>query len=127
LNRLYRQAPALHQQDFSGDGFEWVDHNDAQRSVFSFIRKGADTNAAGGLLLVVCNMAPVVHHGFRLGVPRAGTWAEKLNTDSAYYAGSNVGTPLGVASTQGVPSHGREQSLVLTLPPLATIFFEWTA
>ena len=78
-------------------------------------------------MLVVCNFAPVVHHGFRLGVPAAGHWHERLNTDSAHYGGSNVGTPLGVASTLPVPSHGREQSLLLNLPPLATVFLEWTA
>ena len=123
LNRLYRDTPALHEQDFTPAGFEWIDHEDARRSTLSFVRRGV----AGGLMLVVCNFAPVVHHGFRLGVPAAGHWHERLNTDSAYYGGSNVGTPLGVATTQAVHSHGREQSLVLNLPPLATVFLEWTA
>ena len=78
-------------------------------------------------MLVVCNFAPTVHEGLRLGVPAAGQWFERLNTDSAHYGGSNVGTPLGAASTEAVPSHGRAQSLRLTLPPLATVFLEWTA
>ena len=73
-------------------------------------------------MLVVCNFAPVVHHGLRLGVPAAGSWRERLNTDSAYYGGSNVGTPLGAAHSEAVASHGRAQSIVLTLPPLATVF-----
>ena len=120
LNQLYRRTPALHAQDFSPAGFEWIDHEDARRSTLSFVRK-----AGGGLMLVVCNFAPVVHHGFRLGVPAAGQWQERLNTDSSHYGGSNVGTPLGVADTQPVHSHGREQSLVLNLPPLATVFLEW--
>ncbi len=123
LNRLYRASPALFEQDFSGAGFEWIDHDDAQRSVLSFVRKARD----GRCMLVVSNMAPVVHHGLRLGVPQAGTWHERLNTDSAHYGGSNVGTPLAVASSQAVPSHGRAQSLLLTLPPLATVFLEWVA
>jgi 1,4-alpha-glucan branching enzyme len=122
LNQLYRGTAALHDQDFTPAGFEWIDHDDARRSTLSFVRR----SAAGGLVLVVCNFAPVVHHGFRLGVPAAGRWQERLNTDSAYYGGSNVGTPLGVATSEPVHSHGRSQSLVLNLPPLATVFLEWT-
>ncbi|MBA4177260.1 MAG: 1,4-alpha-glucan branching enzyme [Leptothrix sp. (in: Bacteria)] len=122
LNRLYRSSPALYQQDFSGEGFEWIDHDDAQRSVLSFVRKGR----GGELMLVICNFAPVVHHNFRLGVPRAGRWIERLNTDSAYYGGSNVGTPLGAAHAEAVGSHGRSHSVLLSLPPLATVFLEWT-
>ncbi len=121
LNQLYRSTAALHEQDFTPAGFEWIDHDDARRSTLSFVRR----SAAGGLVLVVCNFAPVVHHGFRLGVPAAGRWQERLNTDSAYYGGSNVGTPLGVATSEPVHSHGRGQSLVLNLPPLATVFLEW--
>jgi len=121
LNHLYRASPALFSQDFSAAGFEWIDHDDARRSLLSFVRKGRD----GQLMLVVCNFAPVVHHGFRLGVPAAGQWQERLNTDSAFYGGSNVGTPLGAASSEGVASHGRAQSIALTLPPLATVFLEW--
>jgi len=123
LNHLYRASPALYSQDFSSAGFEWIDHDDARRSVLSFVRKGRE----GQFMLIVCNFAPVVHHGFRLGVPLAGQWRERLNTDSTYYGGSNVGTPLGAASSEAIPSHGRAQSITLTLPPLATVFLEWTA
>jgi 1,4-alpha-glucan branching enzyme len=122
LNQLYRRCPALFEQDFTGAGFEWIDHEDGRRSTLSFLRKSAD----GQAVLVVCNFAPVVHHGFRLGVPWAGQWRERLNTDSSHYGGSNVGTPLGAAATEPVPSHGRAQSIVLSLPPLATVFLEWT-
>jgi 1,4-alpha-glucan branching enzyme len=121
LNHLYRAHPALYTQDFSAAGFEWIDHDDARRSLLSFVRKGAD----GSLMLVVSNFAPVVHQGLRLGVPRAGRWQERLNTDSAFYGGSNVGTPLGLACSEAVHSHGREHSVVLTVPPLATVFLEW--
>jgi len=123
LNKLYRETTALHEQDFDGRGFEWIDHEDARRSVLSFVRK----SASGGLLLVVCNFAPTVHEGFRIGVPAAGQYIERLNTDSAHYGGANVGTPLGAASSEAVASHGRGQSVVLTLPPLATVMLEWTA
>jgi len=124
LNTLYQATPALHQRDFTPDGFEWIDHDDARRSVLSFVRRGA---GADSLLLVVCNFAPTVHHGFRVGVPAAGTWRERLNTDSLHYGGSNVGTPLGAAASEAVQWNGRPQSIMLTLPPLATVMLEWTA
>jgi 1,4-alpha-glucan branching enzyme len=74
---------------------------------------------------VVCNFTPVVRHGWRVGVPRAGRWRERLNTDSAYYGGSNVGTPLGLADSEPVACDGRSDSLLIDLPPLATVMFEW--
>jgi 1,4-alpha-glucan branching enzyme len=123
LNAYYQATPALWQRDFEGSGFEWIDHDDAPRSLLSFVRKGED-----GLprCLVVCNFAPVVHHDLRLGVPLAGLWRERLNTDSAHYAGSNVGTPFGQSASEAVASHGRAQSIRITVPPLATVYFEWT-
>ena len=124
LNLLYRSTPALYQLDFTHQGFEWIDHDDARRSVLSFVRKGPDPRS---MVLVVCNFAPTVHHGFRIGVPAAGTWRERLNTDSEYYGGSNVGTPFGTAGSEAVPWNGRPQSIVLTLPPLATVVLEWIA
>ena len=124
LNRLYRNTPALHQRDFDGSGFEWIDHEDAQNSVLTFIRRGADP---GVTILVVCNFTPIVRHGYRVGVPAAGSYRERLNTDSEHYGGSNVGTTFGVVNSQEVRAHGRAQSLELTLPPLATLFFEHRA
>ena len=124
LNCLYKSCPALYSQDFSPVGFEWVDHQDAARSVLSFIRRGTDDST---FLLVVCNFAPVVHQGYRLGVPQPGAYRERLNTDSAHYGGSNVGTPLGMASAQAIASHDRPYSVLLNLPPLATVMLEWTA
>jgi 1,4-alpha-glucan branching enzyme len=69
---------------------------------------------------VVCNLTPVPHHGYRVGVPFAGEYAEILNTDSERYGGSNVGN-LGSVHSEPVPMHGRAHSLALTLPPLATL------
>jgi 1,4-alpha-glucan branching enzyme len=77
-------------------------------------------------VLVVCNFAPVVHHGLRLGVPAAGRWDEMLNTDSEFYGGSNVGQPSSAVQTEPVPSHGRAQSIVVTVPPLATVYLRWS-
>jgi 1,4-alpha-glucan branching enzyme len=123
LNRLYRASPALFTQDFDGAGFEWIDHDDAQRSLLSFVRRGR----GGEKMLIVANFTPVVHRGFRIGVPEPGRWHERLNTDSAFYGGSNVGTPLAAAGSEPVSGHGRPQSIVIDVPPLATVFFEWTA
>jgi len=124
LNALYRATPALYQRDFVPEGFEWIDHQDAQRSVLSFVRRGAESDR---LIAVVCNFTPTVHRAYRLGVPAAGPWRECLNTDSMHYGGSNVGTPLGMARSENVACHGRAQSIVIDLPPLATVMFEWTA
>ncbi len=123
LNTLQRRLPALHQRDFTPDGFEWISHQDAARSLLAFVRHG---DADAHPVLVLCNFTPLVHQGYRVGVPRAGNWVERLNTDSSHYGGSNVGTPLGAARSQGVAAHGRDQSLLVDLPPLSCVFFEWT-
>jgi len=124
LNRFYGATPALHERDFTPDGFEWIAHDDADRSVFAFVRRGESPDA---LVLVVSNFTPVVQQGYRLGVPRPGVWRERINTDSAHYGGSNVGAPFGEITAEDSPWNGRAQSIVLALPPLATVFFEWTA
>ncbi len=128
LNRLYAATPALYEQDFGPEGFGWIEHNDAARSVLSFVRYGHRAEQPEGpMTVVVCNFTPTVHRGFRIGVPRPGHYRECLNTDSAHYGGSNVGTPLGVATAQGVAWQGHAQSILIDLPPLATVFFEWKA
>jgi 1,4-alpha-glucan branching enzyme len=118
LNRLVREHPPLHRLDSDGRGFEWLLSDERALSVYAWLRK----DETGRPLLVVCNMTPVPRHGFRLGIPAgAAHWRELLNTDSAYYGGSNLGN-LGEVAVQAVPAHGREQSLALILPPLATLF-----
>ena len=124
LNHLYRNTPALYSLDFVPAGFEWIEHNDADRSVLSFIRHGVDDRTC---MVVVCNFTPSVQKGYRLGVPQPGSYRERLNTDSAHYGGSNVGTPLGVATAQPVAWHGKPWSVLLDLPPLATVMLEWKA
>nr|WP_145549398.1 1,4-alpha-glucan branching protein GlgB [Variovorax boronicumulans] len=123
LNRVLRHHPALHAQDSVPAGFEWIEADDAQHSIFAFVRHGREE---GQTMLVVCNLTPVVRRDWRLGVPRPGRWHERLNTDSVHYGGSNAGTPWGVAGTEPIPSHGRTHSVLLTLPPLSTVFLEWT-
>ena len=124
LNRLYRNTTALHQLDFTPAGFEWIDHNDAENSVLAFIRRGEDARSC---IVVVCNFTPSPRTGYRLGVPHEGQYRECLNTDSHHYGGSNMGTPLGAAWAQHEPSHGKPWSVVLSLPPLATVMLEWKA
>jgi 1,4-alpha-glucan branching enzyme len=120
LNRLYREQPALHELDCAPEGFEWIDANDADHSVYSWLRKGV---SPGEILLAIFNFTPVVREGYRLGVPADGTWRELLNSDAAPYGGSNVGN-LGSLEAVAVPCHGRPHSLTLTLPPLALLLLQ---
>jgi 1,4-alpha-glucan branching enzyme len=122
LNRLLRGAAPLHQLDFEPAGFEWIDHSDASQSVLAFLRRGRQGQ---GLVLTVCNFTPVVRHGYRIGVPVPGRYVERINTDSRFYGGSDVGTPLGAALAQPLGWHQRAHSIELTLPPLACLVFEW--
>jgi 1,4-alpha-glucan branching enzyme len=117
LNRLYAAEPALHQTDFEPAGFEWIDCSDTQASVLSFLRKSRDGSRN---IIIVCNFTPVPRENYTIGAPRAGYWAEALNSDATCYGGSGVGNFGGVA-TRPVPAHGRAQSLTLTLPPLAAL------
>ena len=110
--------PALYTEDFTSAGFAWVEHDDAERSVLSFLRNDPH---GGAPVLVVCNMTPVPRPAYRVGVPRAGRWREVLNSDAAAYGGSGLGN-LGGVETQTIPAHGHAQSLSLTVPPLAAIF-----
>jgi 1,4-alpha-glucan branching enzyme len=120
LNRLYRQEPALHELDFEPAGFEWIDCQDVDHSVISFLRRGRSTE---DLLLVVGNFTPVVHHNYRVGVPRGGFWQELLNSDAPLYGGSGQGN-FGGLEASPISFHGRDHSLNLTLPPLAVVFFK---
>ena len=120
LNRVYRAAPALHQQDFTASGFEWVTADDAEHSVFAFLRKGQGGHPP---LLVVSNMTPVPRTNYLLGVPQGGFWHELINTDAVEFGGSGWGNLGGVESAP-VRSHGRMQSVSMTLPPLSTLILE---
>ena len=116
LNRLYRGTAALHDLDFSGAGFQWVDCDDADTSVLSFLRLGA----GGEPLLCVCNFTPVLRECYRIGVPRGGRWRERLNSDARDYGGSGQGN-MGALDAAAVAAHGREFSLEVRLPPLAAV------
>ena len=117
LNQLYRAEPALHQVDYDPAGFQWIDCSDWEQSVVSFVRRAKDPNE---LLLFACNFTPVPRVAYRVGAPRGGFWRELLNTDSAFYGGSNLGHGGGVMA-EDVPAQGQPCSLALTLPPLAVV------
>jgi 1,4-alpha-glucan branching enzyme len=117
LNGLIKREKALHEQDFEYHGFEWIDCHNYDDCVLSYIRKAKDP---GDFLVVVCNFTPVPRHWHRLGVPEACWYEEIFNSDSGYYAGSNLGNHPGVAG-ETLPSHGRPASIQVTLPPLGVI------
>jgi len=117
LNRHYVEQDALHQRDADPTGFRWLVGDDTANSVFAFLRFAAPDAPP---ILVIANMTPVPRPGYRIGVPRDGRWHEILNTDSAFYGGSDMGNGGGV-HTAPVPSHSEQQSLELLLPPLATL------
>ena len=120
LNHLYRSHPALHQLDSEWQGFEWIEPNDIENSVISYLRKGREGTKP---VLCVCNFTPVPRHGYRVGAPQGGFWKEMLNTDSGIYGGSDVGNSGGIMA-EPIECHGRPWSLNITLPPLATVVFQ---
>ncbi len=120
LNRMYCGEPAMHQLDFSPEGFEWIDFHDADSCVIAFLRK---SSTGDGLILAAANFTPVPRVGYRFGVPVSGRWRELLNSDAKIYGGSGYGN-LGGLDTAPVPSHGRNFSVSLTLPPLGIVFLK---
>ena len=118
LNRLYRSERALHVNDVGLGGFEWIDANDDDNSVFVFLRKG---DAAGDVVVAVFNCTPVPRHDYRVGVPKIERWEEILNSDAEAFGGSGMGN-LGGVTAEAVTWHGRTGSVRLTLPPLSAVF-----
>ena len=120
LNALYARERALHELDCDPAGFAWIDCNDSEGSTLSFVRRGRD---ADDVLLFACNFTPIPRPSYRIGVPRAGFWAEVLNSDAADYGGSGVGN-LGGVHSGDVACHGHAQSIVVTLSPLGIVVFK---
>ena len=117
LNGVYRDQPALSERDFDWTGFGWLDPNDTDHRVLSFLRHNADGSQH---LACVANLTPVVRRDYRIGLPAAGRWVEALNTDGAEYAGSRPGN--GTVPTDAVPWQGQKYSATFTLPPLAVLW-----
>jgi 1,4-alpha-glucan branching enzyme len=132
LNRLYRVEPGLHQGDVEPFGFEWVNADDADAGVLSFLRRprwdtvAAVDRAAGADVeprdvLVVCNFTPVRRDLHRVGVPVGGAWVEVANSDAAVYGGSGAGN-AGRVEAEPTGVDGRPWSLPLVIPPLGVLF-----
>ncbi len=120
LNRVYRAMPELHERDSEPAGFEWLVADDRDNSVIAWVRRGTDP---GRIAVVVSNFTPVPREGYRIGVPLPGYYREVINTDAMAYGGSNMGN-MGGAASDASPSHGREHSIRVTVPPLATLILE---
>jgi 1,4-alpha-glucan branching enzyme len=120
LNTAYRGERALHELDCDPAGFEWVDANDSEQSVLSFMRKG---KAPGDVLVAVLNFTPVPRHNYRVGVPQGGKWEEVLNSDAPLYGGSGQGN-LGGVQAAPFSWHGRRYLLNVTVPPLGMVVFK---
>jgi 1,4-alpha-glucan branching enzyme len=116
LNRAYRELPGLYEVDFSNEGFEWIDCNDADNSTIAYLRK----DRSGNPVLVICNFTPIPRDNYLLGVPRGGLWRERLNSDAQNYGGSGIGN-FGAVESAPLPSHGKFHSLSLRLPPLSIL------
>jgi 1,4-alpha-glucan branching enzyme len=120
LNKLYKSEPALYERAFEGSGFEWIDGGNSADSVLIYTRKGFDKKND---LVIVLNMTPNPHEGYRVGVPEAGSWKEIFNSDDKQYWGSGMGNPKAIKS-ENTAWHGRDNSISVTLPPLAAVVFK---
>jgi 1,4-alpha-glucan branching enzyme len=119
LNHLYQKEPAFWEQDSNPDGFEWIECDDADSSVVSFIRR----DSKGKELIFVCNFTPVVHHGMHLGVPHMGTYKEILNSDEERFGGSGILNTQPLKSNDH-PSNRCPYSVTLDVPPLGMVILE---
>ena len=120
LNQLYKTSPALWQADYDHAGFQWIDCNDRENSVLSFLRQTADGKNHS---VVILNLTPVPRPNYRIGLPRGGKWKEALNSDAEIYGGGNQGN-FGEVFAREHKSHGQNHSAEITLPPLSIIAFE---
>ena len=121
LNALYKVTPALYDVDFSEGGFEWLDSEDRENSVMSWLRRDRGT----GFVIAISNFTPVVRHDYRVGVPSAGRYHELLNSDDERYWGSGIVNPD--LDTEKDGAHGRPYSICVTLPPLSTLILGITS
>jgi 1,4-alpha-glucan branching enzyme len=119
LNRAYKSTPALYARDCEGEGFRWVVADDAEQSIFAWLRFGGPDDAP---VLAIANFTPVPRSGYRIGLPHKGRWKELINSDAAQYGGSNLGN-MGSVTATDVPAHGMAHSAEFTIPPLATMYF----
>ena len=121
LNKVYKSTPALYELDSEPAGFSWIDNQNAQQSIFSFVRYA---KKASDYVVVVCNLTPNVYQGYQIGVPSKGQFEVVLNTDDELFFGSGVKVSDGLIEAEASPSHGHQNSVLITLPPLATVYLK---
>ena len=120
LNTVYRQEPAMWEQDFDWTGFRWIDPNDSDNSVLSFLRFPA---SGGRSVACLANLTPVLRRDYRVGLPQPGRWVEIFNSDSAAFGGSNA--LIGTVTAEAIDWHGLDYSAALTLPPLGVVWLAY--
>ncbi|MFD1095790.1 1,4-alpha-glucan branching protein GlgB [Salegentibacter chungangensis] len=120
LNHIYKSEPALYEVSFEHTGFEWIDIHDAENSVICFIRKGKKAEES---LVVICNLTPVPRENYRIGIPQNRAWKELFNSDLDKFGGSNTRNNKSLIP-EDIPAHGQEQSISLTLPPMAVLYLK---
>ena len=120
LNQMYQKTPALYELDCSQDGFEWIDGSNAKQSIYAYCRYGVNRDKP---VLVICNFTPATYDNYQLGVPLAGQWREIFNSDGKQYQGSGMSNDKPIKSKAN-SVHGREHSITLRIPPLATVVLE---
>ena len=118
LNKFYKENRPFWEVDFDWNGFEWIDCNDSENSIITFVRK---SDNADDFIVVLCNFTPEVRQNYRIGVPKRGDYVEVFNSDAEEFGGSGVKNE-GDLHTEDYGWHEREQSLVITVPPMATIY-----
>jgi 1,4-alpha-glucan branching enzyme len=119
LNAVYKNEPAMHENDCQPNGFEWVDCQDNEQSIICFLRKGNDP---ADTILVACNFTPLPRYDYRIGVPHGGFWHEILNSDAMQYGGSGIGNMGGIHADEWW-HHGRHHSVSIVIPPLSVVMF----
>jgi len=119
LNKVYTSTPALYEKDCQQEGFAWLEHDNSEQSIYSFIRYGNENSKP---VVVICNFTPQCHQNYQVGVPVAGLYQELLNSDAEIYGGSNQGNLGGAVSSDG-DCQGQAQHITITIPPLSTVIF----
>jgi 1,4-alpha-glucan branching enzyme len=122
LNALYKAQPALHEKQFSPEGFEWINYSDHQNAVMTFIRKGSKPKDD---VIVVCNFTQVVRQNYRIGLPKKGKLTEIFNSDASIYGGSGLENPIKL-TVEALPYDGRDYSIELLLPPLSITVYKYS-
>ena len=118
LNHLYAEEPAFWAEDFDPNGFQWIECDDAESSIVSFVRRSQEKE-----LVFLCNFTPVVHRGFSLGVPQEGVYHERLNSDAARFGGSDVINAVPLQS-RAEPAGRCPFRVELDVPPLGMVILE---